>query len=162
MPSWALMWVACVSLACAGAAHAQSRLCQSYSGMPAAVSSAKSDSNKVPAGMVAIKGGSFVMGSDRFYPEERPRETVAVGPFYIQQHEVTNAQFAAFRQSHRLRHSGRKITGREAVSSIELSPAKSWFIGVSSTAQSQRHERRQPEVVMANGRILASSSRSRT
>ncbi len=96
MPSWALKWVAFVALACAGAAHAQSRLCQSYSGMPAAVTVTKSNSAKAPAGMVAIKGGRFVMGSERFYPEERPRKTVEVGPFYIQQHEVTNAQFAAF------------------------------------------------------------------
>jgi formylglycine-generating enzyme required for sulfatase activity len=94
-PSWVLKWVAVVTMACAGMAHAQSRLCQSYSGMPSAVTVAKSTSGKAPAGMVAIKGGRFVMGSERFYPEERPRKTVEVGPFYIQQHEVTNAQFAA-------------------------------------------------------------------
>ena len=49
--------------------------------------------------MVAIKGGRFTMGSERFYPEERPRKTVEVSSFYIQQHEVTNAQFEVFVKS---------------------------------------------------------------
>jgi formylglycine-generating enzyme required for sulfatase activity len=49
--------------------------------------------------MVAIKGGRFLMGSERFYPEERPRKVVEVASFFIQQHEVTNAQFAAFVKS---------------------------------------------------------------
>ena len=60
---------------------------------------AKSPTGKVPAGMVAIKGGRFTMGSEKFYPEERPRKTVDVASFYIQQHEVTNAQFEAFVKS---------------------------------------------------------------
>lgn len=46
--------------------------------------------------MVWIAGGTFVMGSDRHYPEERPRRRVTVGGFWIDRHEVTNAQFAAF------------------------------------------------------------------
>lgn len=36
------------------------------------------------------------MGSDRFYPEERPRMTVPVDAFRIDRHPVTNAEFAAF------------------------------------------------------------------
>ncbi len=46
--------------------------------------------------MVSLKGGRFTMGSDRFYAEERPVREVTVGPFAIQRHEVTNAQFSAF------------------------------------------------------------------
>ncbi len=36
------------------------------------------------------------MGSNRHFPEERPERQVAVRPFHIDRHEVTNAQFAAF------------------------------------------------------------------
>ncbi|MCG8443667.1 MAG: formylglycine-generating enzyme family protein [Caulobacterales bacterium] len=47
-------------------------------------------------GDVAIDGGVVQLGSDRFYPEERPIRTVEIAPFVIDATEVTNAQFAAF------------------------------------------------------------------
>ncbi len=47
-------------------------------------------------GTVAIPAGSFAMGSDRFYPEERPVRKVSVDGFDIDATEVTNAQFAEF------------------------------------------------------------------
>ena len=46
--------------------------------------------------MVRIPGGEFVMGSDRHYPEERPAHRVQVDGFWIDQHPVTNAEFARF------------------------------------------------------------------
>jgi sulfatase modifying factor 1 len=46
--------------------------------------------------LVAVPRGSFRMGSTAFYPEEAPIHTVTVGAFAIEQHPVTNAQFAAF------------------------------------------------------------------
>ncbi|WP_423143089.1 formylglycine-generating enzyme family protein [Parablastomonas sp. CN1-191] len=46
--------------------------------------------------MIAVPGGTFVMGSARFYPEEAPPRRVKVGPFQIDASPVTNAQFAAF------------------------------------------------------------------
>jgi formylglycine-generating enzyme len=46
--------------------------------------------------MVAIPGGSFRMGSERFYPEERPVREVAVEGFLIDRHPVTVAQFRRF------------------------------------------------------------------
>jgi len=36
------------------------------------------------------------MGSDAAYAEEKPLRPVAVEPFYIDVHEVTNVQFSAF------------------------------------------------------------------
>jgi formylglycine-generating enzyme required for sulfatase activity len=36
------------------------------------------------------------MGSDRHYPEEAPARSVSVDGFWIDRHQVTNAQFAAF------------------------------------------------------------------
>src|SRR5205085_9767929 len=46
-------------------------------------------------GMVLIKGGTFQMGSNDF-PDSKPVHAVAVNSFYMDEHEVTNAQFAAF------------------------------------------------------------------
>jgi formylglycine-generating enzyme len=48
------------------------------------------------AGMSLIRGGLFVMGSDRHYPEERPAHRVSVDTFWIDTRTVTNAEFAAF------------------------------------------------------------------
>jgi formylglycine-generating enzyme required for sulfatase activity len=48
------------------------------------------------AGMVRIPGGSFRMGSDHHYPEERPAHWVSVSPFWMDATTVTNAQFARF------------------------------------------------------------------
>jgi formylglycine-generating enzyme required for sulfatase activity len=66
-------------------------LCTYYSGLP------EGDGDK--AGMVFIEGGSFVMGSDRAQPEERFSHRVNVDSFWIDRHEVTNAQFAKFVQA---------------------------------------------------------------
>ncbi|EHI11629.1 formylglycine-generating enzyme family protein [Mycolicibacterium thermoresistibile] len=46
--------------------------------------------------LVEIPGGTFRMGSIRFYPEEAPVHTVTVADFAIERHPVTNAQFAEF------------------------------------------------------------------
>ncbi len=47
-------------------------------------------------GMIAIPGGTFAMGSTRFYPEEAPVRQVRVDGFRIDATPVTNTQFAAF------------------------------------------------------------------
>lgn len=49
-----------------------------------------------PPGMRALPGGEFKMGSDRFYPEERPSRRVLVSPFWIDTAPVTNRQFRDF------------------------------------------------------------------
>jgi formylglycine-generating enzyme required for sulfatase activity len=48
------------------------------------------------AGMVWIRGGSFLMGSDDFYPEERPVRRVETAGFWIEPHPVTVAGFRSF------------------------------------------------------------------
>jgi sulfatase modifying factor 1 len=45
---------------------------------------------------VWIPGGSFMMGSDRHYPEEAPAHRVSVDGFWIERHPVTNDRFARF------------------------------------------------------------------
>lgn len=46
--------------------------------------------------MVWIAGGTFLMGSNRHYPEEAPAHQVAVDGFWMDKHTVTNAQFRRF------------------------------------------------------------------
>lgn len=46
--------------------------------------------------MVWIPGGTFLMGSSDFYPEERPVRSVAVDGFWMDCRPVTNAQFTEF------------------------------------------------------------------
>ena len=46
--------------------------------------------------MIWIEGGTFMMGSDRHYPEEAPRHAVRVDGFWIDRTPVTNADFARF------------------------------------------------------------------
>ena len=47
-------------------------------------------------GMIWIRGGSFLMGSDEFYPEERPVRRVETQGFWIDAHPVTVAEFRRF------------------------------------------------------------------
>ena len=49
-----------------------------------------------PKNMVWIPGGEFLMGSNDFYPEERPVHTATVGGFWMDQHPVTVAEFRRF------------------------------------------------------------------
>jgi formylglycine-generating enzyme required for sulfatase activity len=72
----------------AGAAKATVGSCAAYSGLPAG--------QGVTAGMVPIRGGRFLMGSERHQPEERFAHPVQVDGFWIDSHEVTNAQFRTF------------------------------------------------------------------
>jgi formylglycine-generating enzyme len=47
-------------------------------------------------GMVWVAGGTFLMGSEHFYPEERPVRQVAVDGFWMDDHPVTVAEFRRF------------------------------------------------------------------
>jgi len=51
-----------------------------------------------PPGMVWIPGGEFTMGTDEeeSYPAERPAHHVQVTGFWMDEHEVTNAEFRTF------------------------------------------------------------------
>ena len=62
--------------------------CAVYAGVPAEAGET--------AGMAFIPGDSFKMGSERHQPEERFTHLVRVDGFWIDRHEVTNAQFRQF------------------------------------------------------------------
>jgi len=57
---------------------------------------ATADKPTLTANMVAIPGGTFRMGSERFYPEERPGRRVAVDGFSIDRGPVTVSEFRRF------------------------------------------------------------------
>jgi len=64
-------------------------------------------------GMARIPGGTFAMGSEDFYPEEKPVHEVSVDGFWMDCHEVTNEQFAQFVEA----------TGYTTVAERALNPA---------------------------------------
>jgi formylglycine-generating enzyme required for sulfatase activity len=53
-------------------------------------------SSPVLKNMVELPSGTVRMGSDRFYPEERPVREVPVDGFWIDRHPVTVAEFRRF------------------------------------------------------------------
>ncbi|MGB4780165.1 formylglycine-generating enzyme family protein, partial [Microbacterium sp.] len=64
--------------------------------------------------MALIPGGTFRMGSDEFYPDERPVHERDVAAFWIDRREVTNADYARFVAD----------TGYITVAERELDPAE--------------------------------------
>ena len=65
-----------------------------------------------PKNMVWVPGGEFLMGSEDFYPEERPVHAVAVDGFWMDEHPVTVAEYRRFV----------KETGHVTVAEKELDP----------------------------------------
>src|SRR6187549_3846048 len=49
-----------------------------------------------PTGMAWIEAGVFQMGSEDFYPEERPVRETRVDGFWVDEHPVTAAEFRRF------------------------------------------------------------------
>ena len=66
---------------------------------------ARPDSPEAPPGpppsedAVWIPGGTYLMGSDAHYPEEKPAHKVSVAGFWMNRHTVTNREFARFTQA---------------------------------------------------------------
>jgi formylglycine-generating enzyme required for sulfatase activity len=65
---------------------------------PASEVAARTPPEPAPPGMVWVPGGDFTMGtdSDQAWPDERPEHRVRVAGFWMDEHEVTNAEFRAF------------------------------------------------------------------
>lgn len=72
----------------AAASSAANGLCGVYAGEPMGDGS--------HAGMAQIRGGRFTMGSNEHYAEEALVHEVRIDSFWMDQHDVTNAQFARF------------------------------------------------------------------
>src|SRR5688500_9928712 len=48
------------------------------------------------SGTVCVPGATYLMGSDKRYPEEAPAHWVTVSTFWMEETAVTNADFARF------------------------------------------------------------------
>jgi len=70
-----------------------------------------------PRGMIWVAGGEFVMGTDSetAWPDERPAHRVRVDGFWMDEHEVTNAEFQAF-----VKAAGYTTTAERAPSAEEI------------------------------------------
>ena len=72
---------------------------------------------KIDTVMVFIPAGEFVMGSNYGYFDEKPVHTVYLDSYWIDKHEVTNAQYADFLNSAhsegRIKTDGKIITQNE-------------------------------------------------
>jgi formylglycine-generating enzyme required for sulfatase activity len=64
--------------------------------VPAEVLEGTTTSKADSRGMVLIPGGEFVMGNEGAYVDELPKHEVNMSSFYLDAHEITNAQFAEF------------------------------------------------------------------
>lgn len=81
-----------------------SRLLPLFSAFSISLASLPAEESQVqpPEGMILIAGGTYTRGEDRNlggtarYPEEQPVHQVTVSSFFIDETEVTNAQFAEF------------------------------------------------------------------
>lgn len=103
------IWVTATSALMLGAC-AQN---QASKGREAADSSVVEKKKAITDNMVLVKGGTFTMGSaDPSFEDARPLHKVRLHDFWMDEHEVTNAQFAAFV----------KATGYKTVAEQELDP----------------------------------------
>jgi formylglycine-generating enzyme required for sulfatase activity len=70
-----------------------------------------------PRGMIWVPGGEFVMGTDSetAWPDERPAHRVRVDGFWMDEHEVTNAEFQVF-----VKATGYLTTAERAPSAEEI------------------------------------------
>ncbi len=94
-------------------------------GVSASVRGSEEISGSTPAGertkeMVLIPGGTFWMGSETGPADSRPEHQVKVDAFWIDQHEVTNEQFARF------------VESTDYVTTAERTPSSDDFPGVSA------------------------------
>ena len=76
------------ALACGGAPAGEGR--------PAERDPLPAPATSPPEGMVLVPGGRYRIGSEDGDADERPAREVLLDPFFIDTHEVTNAEFARF------------------------------------------------------------------
>jgi formylglycine-generating enzyme len=80
-----------------------------------------------PIGMIWIPGGTFLMGSDRHYPEEAPAHEVRVCGFWMDRCTVTNREFCRFVEA-----TGHVTLAERAANSADYPGARSELLVPSS------------------------------
>ena len=89
--------------------------------------------SKVPE-LIAIPGGSFVMGSDKGEPDEKPMHKVKVSGFAIGKYEIMNEEFERFDPAHRGFRDGNSWRDREPVLHISWVDAAKYCNWLSTQA----------------------------
>lgn len=80
-------------------------------------------------GEALVKGGRYTPGNDSIYPEERQTGAVSVNDFWIDTHEVTNAEFAAFvKATGYVTQAEKGFAGNPAVPQEQWAPGSAVFI----------------------------------
>lgn len=87
-----------------------------------------------PAGMVLIPGGEYAIGDEKGEEDARPVRTVTLDPYYIDRHEVTNAEYRKFVEWFRETKDGRfahpdQPPGKDHVPATWKSPDYRRFTG---------------------------------
>lgn len=82
-------------------AHACMQIPNRFGIMDSSVAGIMTGSDSSTTGMILIPGGTYDMGGDnkQASADEYPKHKVKVDPFYLDQTEVTNAQFRAFTEA---------------------------------------------------------------
>ena len=99
MRSWLLLALLLMAAAVGGASYARWRNAVPVAAVtpaPVAQQCKMATIEGEHPGMVWVPGGRFTMGSDHAFPEEGPAIAASAPGFWMDQTEVTNAQFAQF------------------------------------------------------------------
>ena len=111
--------------------------------------------------MVWIPGGTFAMGSDKHYPEERPVHRVTVDGFWMDRAPVTNERFAPLRRGDRTRDVRRDSAESGGLSRRAAAHALCGVARVRAAVRAGRHARLRQLVAVHARRRLAASVRTR-
>ena len=109
------------------------------------------------AGMLWIPAGTFRMGSEEHYPEERPVHRVSVDGFWIDRTPVTNARLPALRRRDEARHVRRDSAESRGLSRREEGAAPPRLARVREATQPGRPQRLSQLVALRARRRLAAS-----
>ena len=97
------LFIAAVVLSCfsctgSGKESGKSSVLESKNIKASTIDNIKFSGDTATTGMVFIEGGTFMMGgdNDQAAADEFPKHSITVSPFYMDTHEVTNAQFTKF------------------------------------------------------------------
>ena len=107
--------------------------------------------------MVWIPSGTFLMGSDKHYPEEAPAHEVTVEGFWMDEHTVTNEEFRRFVEATKHVTSAERAPRAEDYPGREAGIARAGLRRFQQTAPAGRSQRLLQLVDLCSRRQLAAS-----
>ena len=110
--------------------------------------------------MAWVPGGSFLMGSEDFYPEERPVHHVEVDGFWMDEHPGHRGGVPPLREGHRLRDRRRTPARPGRLSGRRSRPAGAGLAGLPQDTRPGRPQRLSQLVGIPAGRQLEAAGRA--